>query len=749
MLGKLQFGVYELDRDAMELRKHGVTIRLQEQPLRVLATLVERPGEIVTRDELQQRIWGKDTFVDFEQSLNKAVNRVREALNDEAGQPRYVETIPRRGYRFIAPVTGLNSTEKSEPPEPPSSVLDAKPASPERRRARIGTIVLLATAALLVAVATATILLWKRPEKSPPADAKRITSGATFRATLSRDGKLLAYVSDISGGAMHVWVQQTAGGEAIQVTRGSDWDYSPDFSPDGTNIAFASTRGGGGIFIVPTFSGEPKLLAKTSGGDPRFSPNGQQILYREETDAMIVSVDSGERMSLPVNRDFLLQGQALWSPDGNEIIFYGVSKREPDKPGQWWIAPLTTGDVKLLRLPGGEQDELRGWVRAWVRSKDGGQWIIYSVTKGEVWKLLRVGVSAHGQVDEKPQQLVSGTGRLESSFSVSNDGRLIYAILSVTDSIYEIPTGSRGEKSGPTVQLTLPEGANSPSVSRDGTWMAYDSSAPGKSNLIMLRDLASGADRILDEVGRKPGSGGQTSISPDGSKVIFERNCKTGGQVGLCSFMVTAAGGEPQQVCESCTARGFSSTGSVVLIQKYVYSDAPNTISAVDLTSRTERAFLSTADKDVYHPFFSWDDRWVVFKKVLGWRLLKAQIMIAPVRNGVAGKEAEWITVTNGEYTDDKPQFSPDGNTVYFTSTRDGYLCVWAQKLDPATKRPVGQPFGYEHFHNSSGRDAASYSRGWGIYPDLSTFPDLSVARDKMLIELPQFRADIWMTQIQ
>jgi TolB-like protein len=113
MLGKLQFGVYELDRDAMELRKHGVPIRLQEQPLRVLATLVERPGEVVTREDLQERIWGKDTFVDFEQSLNKAVNRLREALNDEAGQPRYVETVPRRGYRFIAPVAGPMPIEQT------------------------------------------------------------------------------------------------------------------------------------------------------------------------------------------------------------------------------------------------------------------------------------------------------------------------------------------------------------------------------------------------------------------------------------------------------------------------------------------------------------------------------------------------------------------------------------------------------------------------------------------------------------
>jgi DNA-binding winged helix-turn-helix (wHTH) protein len=108
--------------NVLSQEKREQVIRLQEQPLRILATLVERPGAIATREELQERIWGKDTFVDFEQSLNKAVNRLREALNDEAGQPRYVETVPRRGYRFIAPVTELNSMEKPGPPVLPSSV---------------------------------------------------------------------------------------------------------------------------------------------------------------------------------------------------------------------------------------------------------------------------------------------------------------------------------------------------------------------------------------------------------------------------------------------------------------------------------------------------------------------------------------------------------------------------------------------------------------------------------------------------
>jgi DNA-binding winged helix-turn-helix (wHTH) protein len=112
---KIRFGVFELDRDAMELRKHGIRMRLQDQPFQVLAHLLDRPGQIVTREELKERIWAKDTFVDFDHSLNKAVNRLREALNDDAGQPRYIETVPRRGYRFVAPVTGLGPDDERAP----------------------------------------------------------------------------------------------------------------------------------------------------------------------------------------------------------------------------------------------------------------------------------------------------------------------------------------------------------------------------------------------------------------------------------------------------------------------------------------------------------------------------------------------------------------------------------------------------------------------------------------------------------
>src|SRR5215467_14584007 len=103
---KKRFGVFEFDPLARELTKHGVSLKVQDQPLQILFALLEQPGRIVTREELQRRLWPDGTFVDFEQSLNKAVNKLREALGDSASHPLYIETVARRGYRFLAPVEG-------------------------------------------------------------------------------------------------------------------------------------------------------------------------------------------------------------------------------------------------------------------------------------------------------------------------------------------------------------------------------------------------------------------------------------------------------------------------------------------------------------------------------------------------------------------------------------------------------------------------------------------------------------------
>jgi cholera toxin transcriptional activator len=114
--GIFRFGVYEADPNSGELRKSGVRLRVQEQPFQVLMLLLDRPSEVVTREELCQKLWPADTFVDFDHSLNTIINKLREALSDSAANPRFIETLARRGYRFLAPVEFVKRHSESSPP---------------------------------------------------------------------------------------------------------------------------------------------------------------------------------------------------------------------------------------------------------------------------------------------------------------------------------------------------------------------------------------------------------------------------------------------------------------------------------------------------------------------------------------------------------------------------------------------------------------------------------------------------------
>ena len=129
--GRLRFGIFEADLRTGELTKRGARIRLQDQPFQVLAMLLAKPGELITREELRARLWTADTFVDFDHGLNKAINKIREALGDSAESPRFVETVARRGYRFIGDVAA--SEREPAPPAPSTSSPAAEPAAVQRR----------------------------------------------------------------------------------------------------------------------------------------------------------------------------------------------------------------------------------------------------------------------------------------------------------------------------------------------------------------------------------------------------------------------------------------------------------------------------------------------------------------------------------------------------------------------------------------------------------------------------------------
>jgi len=168
---RYRFGIFQLDTFSGELYKHGIRIKLQDQPCQVLTILLERGGEMVTREELRQRLWDRDTYVDFDHSLNISINKLRESLGDSAANPRFIETLPRKGYRFIAAVSVEEEKADVTPAIPPQE--NRSPALsltspnenpltqlPPSKRWKL----LVALGLLGVAVSTAILIRWKHPE---------------------------------------------------------------------------------------------------------------------------------------------------------------------------------------------------------------------------------------------------------------------------------------------------------------------------------------------------------------------------------------------------------------------------------------------------------------------------------------------------------------------------------------------------------------------------------------------------------
>jgi DNA-binding winged helix-turn-helix (wHTH) protein len=253
-----RFSVFEVDTRREELRRSGAHVKMRDQSFRILVYLLEHAGDIVTREELRQVLWPSDTFVDFDHSLNTAVMKLREALGDSTGRPVYIETIPKRGYRFIAPLAqqAAESPSRTVPAAPAIEPLEGSSSKPEisdPRRARPALLhhpVLLLAVLLLVSIAAVAFLLVRRP--------------TAFRASSVHERKLLRTVPVTS-----------AVGDAI----------SPLFSPDGREIAFVwdgSDRAGYDLYVQLIGADQPlRLTYEKRGlvGPPAWSPDGSQIAF--------------------------------------------------------------------------------------------------------------------------------------------------------------------------------------------------------------------------------------------------------------------------------------------------------------------------------------------------------------------------------------------------------------------------------------------------------------------------------------
>ena len=601
--------------------------------------------------------------------------------------------------------------------------------------------ILVAAIAAASGLAAAGWMYWTRPLPNPfeGAELFRVTSdtGLAVTPALSRDGRLIAYASDRANQPnLQIWVQQVGGGGApIQLTSGDSENTEPQFSPDGNQVVFRSERDGGGIYTVASLGGEPRMIAKQGKG-PRFSPDGRKIAYwvgEHSSSARIFVIDAkGEPKPEPFHPEFPIARSPIWSPDGKSILF--VVLRENLATSVWYTASLAGGAATAvltfdaLRKLGLRPDDPAAWLPGDRLLLSGGR-----EAAGSLW-LLKL-PSSPEQTLRPPVRLTFGTSTdQDAAFSGDSPAALQLAFSSTEQrsDLWAVPLdANRGLVTGPMTRLTEGRGtsADQLTVSADGSRIAFLSNRSGRAEPWIM-DMKTGRQVNVSAPGTVFW---QPHISPDGKSLSW--GVHAGGATRRAVRATIGADGQiglPEQLCENCgPVVSWSPDG-----QKIVYSHSnPNRAALIELDTGARYDLLSIPDRNVWGGRFSPDGRWLTMNVTPS--SAQSRIYIARFDPGRRASVPfdEWIPVTDGQARDDKSRWSPDGNSMYMVSERDGFRCVWRQPLDPTTKRPLGAAVNVMHFHQ-----ARLSLRNVEMGPLA-----IQVTRDKLILSLGERTGNIWM----
>jgi eukaryotic-like serine/threonine-protein kinase len=652
-----RFSHFEVDAQDQELRKHSVRIKLQEQPFRLLEALLQQPGTLVTREELHARLWPDDTFVDFDHGLNAAAARLRQALGDSARLPRFVESVPRRGYRFIAPVEIVAPMESKGQPKPV-----AETPRPQRSNLKLTVLV----ASFVVAIAAS--IWWLQPREHPRAVLPfKFTltppDGTNFveldPVVLSPNGRYMVFPAADNSGETELWIRplDEVSARRIEGTRGAAF---PFWSPDSRSVGFFANEK---LYRVETAGGLPKIVCSAADGRGGtwsadnlivFAPSLKSPLYQ-------VPAAGGEPKaltSLNAARQEISHRWPSFLPDGRHFLFV-IRTAQPKQSGIY-LGSLRDGLSELL-IP-----TLSNVVYA--DDMSGGGYLLYAhdatlVARPFNARALKFIGPEFPVADVYNRALLEP---LRADFSVSNTGVLVYRTRRAADRLTWFDrTGARLHTLGETgVHLGI-------SLSPSEKEVAFTRRDPHTGRQDIWR-----ADRVSAATTRVtfgPADQFDPVWSPDGSRLLYAStnvgysSLHTDTTCEIREIGLDGHGDRLLLTAENLTAP-WSTDGRFLLYHEIQNGRKMDTW-ALPLAGRRKPIPLLQGSPNQVFPVFSSDGKWIAYSSDESG---KWEVYVAPFSPERAPAGKRMVSDGGGSHA----EWSRDGKQLYYLAADKRIMAV-------------------------------------------------------------------------
>jgi len=717
---RYRFGVFELDLRSGELRKNGTITSLPHQPCKILALLVSQPGELITREEIKEQIWGNDTFVDFENGLNSAIKRIRTVLGDDAESPRYIETLPRRGYRFIAPLEKVNGASPAEsanggsssvlepsvssgngdslpmatsPPlaampgadaEVAASLLTGKEiATPAQAKSRALWRWAMAAAFFVIVAGAGAFLL--RPEPPPPKilGYRQLTQDGRGKGdVLATDGARVYFSEDLPRGMWGLAYVSVAGGETVPIPTPLKAPTIEDISRDGSELLVTDrsvvdrvTGQESPFYIVAAVGGATRRVGNVTGHCGAWLADGR-IIVESGYDVYLVNQDGSEPRKIVT-----MPSWAAWprsSPNGKLIRF--------SSGGDIWEVGADGTNLHPL-LPGQDNPPFE-CCGSWTLD---GKYFFFQSEKGgtsNIWA-IREGGSPYYKVNHEPMQVITGPVGTISALT-SPDGKKLF-VISSPERMKLVRYDARAADFLPYLNGIS---ATDVDFSKDGQWMVYVQFP----ELTLWRSKVDGSDKV--QLTFPPMKAGMPRWSPDGAQIAFHGVMPDRVHV----YVIASDGAGTPQLIPDVPGEveeadpGWSPDG-----RSLVFSGVPRKPNAIHIMDvRTRNVTTLPGSEGHFAARWSPDGRYL------------AALLDDSCRIVVYDLRASKWSELGVNFEAGSPQWSRDGSTIYFEGFPEGKpAAIFRVRL---RDRRIEQVVSLEVFLFRMGNDL--YGQWLGLAPD-------------------------------